>query len=72
MIISRLEADRPTVIPGKLLAAPGLKPGDEAAIDLVGNKIVIASAEDWPDRFLNNFSTGTEWASGEDKVFDDL
>lgn len=73
MIVTRLEADTPAVIPVELLAALGLKPGDEIAIEVVGDKIIVAPADDWPDPFLNNFSTFTEWASEADcKAFDNL
>ena len=72
MIVTRLDADKPAVIPGELLDALGLKAGDEIAIELVGARIVIAPANEWPDPFVNNFATFTEWASEEDKVFDNL
>ena len=72
MIVTRLAADKPAVIPSELLDALGLKPGDEIAIELVGTRIVIAPASEWPDPFVNNFATFTEWASEEDKVFDNL
>jgi AbrB family looped-hinge helix DNA binding protein len=73
MIIKRLEAGAPAVIPAELLAQLGLKPGDEIAIEVVGDKIVVAPAEDLPDMFVNNFSTFTEWASEADsKAYDNL
>jgi bifunctional DNA-binding transcriptional regulator/antitoxin component of YhaV-PrlF toxin-antitoxin module len=73
MIVTRLEADTPAVIPTELLAQLGLKAGDEIAIDLVDGKIIVAPADDWPDMFLNNFSTFTEWASKADsKAYDNL
>jgi len=73
MIVTRLEADAPAVIPAEMLAQLGLKPGDEIAIELVGDKIIVVPAEDWPDMFVNNFSTFTEWASEADcKAFDNL
>ena len=73
MIVKRLEAGAPAVIPPELLAALGLNPGDEIAIELVGDRIIVAPAEDWPDMFVNNFSTFTEWASEADcKAFDNL
>ncbi len=73
MIVTRLEAGSPAVIPAELLAALGLKPGDEIAIELVGDKIIVAPADEWPDPFVNNFSTFTEWATEADcKAYDDL
>jgi antitoxin component of MazEF toxin-antitoxin module len=73
MIVKRLEANAPAVIPAELLAQLGLRTGDEIAIDLVGDRIVIAPAEDYPDMFVNNFSTFTEWASEADsKAYDNL
>lgn len=72
MIVTRLEAGSPAVIPTELLAALGLKPGDEIAIELVGDKIVVAPADDSTDPFVNNFSTFTEWADELDSVYDNL
>lgn len=72
MIVTRLEAGSPAVIPAELLAALGLKPGDEIAIELVGDKIVVAPADDSADPFVNNFSTFTEWADELDSVYDNL
>ena len=73
MILKRLEADKTAVVPAEILAALGLEPGDEVAIDVVGDRIVIAPADDYPDMFVNNFSTFTEWASEADcKAFDNL
>ena len=73
MIVKRLDADAPAVIPAELLAQLGLRAGDEIAIDLVGDRIVIASADDYPDMFVNNFSTFTEWASEADsQAYDNL
>ncbi len=73
MIVTRLEAGKPMVIPEELLTALGLKPGDDIAIELLGDKIIVTPAEDWPDMFVNNFSTFTEWASEADcKAFDNL
>lgn len=73
MIVTRLEAGSPAVIPAELLEALGLKPGDEIAIELVGDKIIVAPADEWPDPFVNNFSTFTEWATEADcKAYDDL
>lgn len=73
MIVTRLEADKPVIVPAALLAALGLKAGDEIAIDLVGDRIIVAPVEDRPDAFLNNFATFTEWASEADcRAFDNL
>ena len=67
MIVKRLEAGSPAVIPAELLAELGLKPGDDIAIDIVGDKIVVAPAKEWPDMFVGNFSTFTEWDSEADR-----
>jgi antitoxin component of MazEF toxin-antitoxin module len=73
MIVKRLEANEPTVIPAELLAQLGLRAGDQIALDVVGDKIVVASAADYPDVFVNNFSTFTEWSSEADaEAFDNL
>ena len=67
MIVKRLEAGSPAVIPAELLAELGLKPGDEIAIEIVGDKIVVAPANDCPDIFVGNFSSFTEWDSEADR-----
>ena len=71
MIIARLQPDRSIMIPPELIAALGLQPGDEIAIDVVGDRIVVAAADEWPDAFVNDFSTFTEWSSKADcEAFD--
>jgi AbrB family looped-hinge helix DNA binding protein len=73
MIVTRLESGEPVVIPAEMLAALGLRPGDEVAIDLVEGKIIIAPTDDSPDAFLNNFSAFTEWATAADcEAYDNL
>jgi AbrB family looped-hinge helix DNA binding protein len=73
MIVTRLEPGAPAVIPAELLAELGLKPGDEIAIERIGDTIVIAPADDWPDMFVGNFSTFTEWDTEADReAFRDL
>ena len=73
MIVIRLEADAPPVVPAELLEKLGLKPGDEIAFEVIGDKIVVASAAGAPDMFIGNFSTFTEWDTEADrKAFRDL
>jgi bifunctional DNA-binding transcriptional regulator/antitoxin component of YhaV-PrlF toxin-antitoxin module len=66
MIVTRLESGQPVVIPSEMIAALGLKPGDDVAIELVGGKVIVAPADNWPDAFVNNFSAFTEWSSRAD------
>lgn len=67
MIVTRLKADAPAVIPPELLAQLGLKPGDEIAIDVVGDRIVVMSLDDRLDGFVGNFSTFWEWDTEADR-----
>ena len=69
MIIGRITAKAQTTIPRAIRLALGLKPGDEIAYEIEGDRVVIRRAG---DPFDKPFSTFSEWGDELDEAYDSL
>lgn len=69
MILSRITAKAQTTIPQAVRRALGVKPGDDIAYEIEGDRVVIRRAGDPFDR---PFASFTEWADELDSVYDTL
>ena len=69
MIIGRITAKAQTTIPRAVRMALGVKPGDEIAYEIDGDRVVIRRANDPFDR---PFATFTEWSDDLDDAYDSL
>jgi antitoxin PrlF len=64
MITSKLTIKAQTTIPAPVRAALHLKPGDEVAYSIDGNRVILTKAERGP--IDDPFATFDEWASPAD------
>lgn len=69
MIIGRITAKAQTTIPRAVRLALGIKPGDEIAYEIDGDRVVIRRAGDPFDKPLATFS---EWSDDLDRAYDSL
>jgi antitoxin PrlF len=69
MIIGRITAKAQTTIPRAVRKALGIKPGDEIAYEIEGDRVVIRRVGDPFDR---PFAAFTEWSDECDSVYDSL
>lgn len=67
MIFGRITAKAQTTIPRAVRLALGLKPGDEIAYEIDGDRVVMRKAEARGDAFVANLATFTEWQSDADR-----
>lgn len=74
MIIGKITAKAQITLPKAVRRALGLKPGDEVAYEIDGDRVIMTAVDEpGDDMFLGNFSTFTEWASEADReAFRDL
>lgn len=69
MIIGRITAKAQTTIPRAVRLALGIKPGDEIAYEIEGDRVILRRAGDPFDRPFAAFS---EWSDGLDEAYDSL
>jgi antitoxin PrlF len=69
MIIGRITAKAQTTIPRAVRLALGVKPGDEIAYEIEGDRVIIRRAA---DPFDKPFATFTEWGDDLDSGYDAL
>lgn len=69
MIIGRITAKAQTTIPRPVRLALGVKPGDEIAYEIEGERVIMRRAG---DPFDKPFATFTEWADDLDSAYDSL
>lgn len=69
MIIGRITAKAQTTIPRPVRLALGVKPGDEIAYEIEGDRVIMRRA---CDPFDKPFATFTEWADDLDSAYDSL
>ena len=69
MILSRVTAKAQTTIPRAVRRTLGLKPGDDIAYEIEGDRVVIRRAG---DPFDEPFAAFTEWSDDLDSVYDSI
>jgi antitoxin PrlF len=69
MIIGRITAKAQTTIPRAVRLALGVKPGDEIAYEIDGDRVILRRAD---DPFDKPFASFTEWADELDSAYDAL
>lgn len=69
MIIGRITAKAQTTIPRAVRLALGIKPGDEIAYEIDGDRVVMRRAG---DPFDKPFASFTEWGDDLDAAYDSL
>ncbi|MEA3045372.1 MAG: hypothetical protein QOH47_3210 [Sphingomonadales bacterium] len=69
MIVGRITAKAQTTIPRAVRLALGVKPGDEIAYEIEGDRVVMRRVGDPFDKPFANFS---EWGDDLDSVYDSL
>jgi antitoxin PrlF len=69
MIIGRITAKAQTTIPRAVRLALGVKPGDEIAYEIEGDRVILRRAD---DPFDKPFASFTEWADELDSAYDAL
>lgn len=69
MIIGRITAKAQTTIPRAIRLALGIKPGDEIAYEIEGDRVTIRRAGDPFDKPLATFG---EWFDDLDRAYDSL
>lgn len=69
MIIGRITAKAQTTIPRAVRLALGVKPGDEIAYEIDGDRVLIRRVGDPFDKPFTGFS---EWADDLDSAYDSL
>jgi antitoxin PrlF len=69
MIIGRITAKAQTTIPRAVRLALGIKPGDEIAYEIDGDRVTIRRAS---DPFDKPFAAFTEWSDDLDEAYDAL
>jgi antitoxin PrlF len=69
MIVGRILAKAQTTIPRAVCLALGVKPGDEIAYEIEGDRVVMRRVGDPGNRPLPSFS---EWGDELDAVYDSL
>jgi antitoxin PrlF len=69
MIVGRITAKAQTTIPRAVRLALGVKPGDEIAYEIEGDRAVIRRVG---DPFDKPFAGFTEWADDLDAAYDAL
>jgi antitoxin PrlF len=69
MIIGRITAKAQTTIPRAVRLALGVKPGDEIAYQIEGDRVIMRRASDPFDKPFANF---TEWSDELDAPYDEL
>lgn len=69
MIVGRITAKAQTTIPRAVRMALGVKPGDEIAYEIDGDRVVMRRVGDPFDKPFANFS---EWGDDLDAVYDAL
>lgn len=69
MIVGRITAKAQTTIPRAVRLALGVKPGDEIAYEIEGDRVVMRRVG---DPFDKPFAAFTEWADDLDSAYDTL
>jgi antitoxin PrlF len=69
MIVGRITAKAQTTVPRAVRLALGIRPGDEIAYEIEGDRVIIRKAG---DPFDKPFAGFTEWADDLDSVYDTL
>lgn len=69
MIIGRITAKAQTTVPRAVRLALGVKPGDEIAYEIEGDRVILRRAG---DPFDKPFATFGEWSDEFDEVYDSL
>jgi antitoxin PrlF len=69
MILGRITAKAQTTIPRAVRLALGIKPGDEIAYEIDGDRVILRRAGDPFDKPLASF---TEWSDELDSAYDAL
>ena len=69
MIIGRITAKAQTTIPRAVRLALGIKPGDEIAYEIDGDRVILRRAG---DPFDKPFAAFIEWADELDSAYDAL
>ena len=69
MIIGRITAKAQTTIPRAVRLALGIKPGDEIAYEIEGDRVILRRAG---DPFDKPFAAFTEWSDDLDEAYDSL
>lgn len=69
MIIGRITAKAQTTIPRAIRLALGIKPGDEIAYEIDGDRVIMRRAG---DPFDKPFASFIEWSDDLDSAYDAL
>jgi antitoxin PrlF len=69
MIIGRITAKAQTTIPRAVRLALGIKPGDEIAYEIEGDRVILRRAD---DPFDKPFASFTEWSDELDSAYDGI
>jgi antitoxin PrlF len=69
MIIGRITAKAQTTIPRAVRLALGIKPGDEIAYEIDGDRVILRRVG---DPFDKPFASFTEWSDELDSPYDSL
>lgn len=69
MIIGRITAKAQTTIPRAVRLALGVRPGDEIAYEIEGDRVIMRRAG---DPFDKPFASFTEWSDDRDSAYDSL
>lgn len=69
MIIGRITAKAQTTIPRAVRLALGVRPGDEIAYEIEGDRVIMRRAGDPFDKPFANFA---EWSDELDAAYDSI
>ena len=69
MIIGRITAKAQTTIPRAVRLALGIKPGDDIAYEIEGDRVILRKAS---DPFDKPFASFNEWEDDLDSAYDSL